>query len=448
MRLILRLALGLGVLGLLAIIFLPTVLFSTPVKNWILQDVLREQGIAADIEKVTVGWLSPTKIKQVSIGPVEKRRLLQAEEISVNRTLLQAIFSGADLGELTIRRPQVHIWIDDSTSNLKFEQLEENLENLQIDLESDSDDETTNPTETSNPEADDDSRKFAINVQDAELYVKTPAMTEETNVITDLDIRCTILKEPARRTLLVDPGPIIKRASITPELCEAGLKFVLPVLANATWTKGEFSLDLDACIVDLDEPTRSLISGRLTIHGIEAGIRNQLADGIADELAKFMGRDGFDAVHLADDSVVQFQVVDGMVWHEGVEVGLPRVSQDLVVKTSGSVSFDEQLDLTIDCPMPLHLVAKGPLSRALRDQSLSLRATGPVQKPNVKLDDDFLPDLISSIGGELAEEERPLQSLLQGFRDVVRPNAARPADGKENANETSTGHRYPSGNVS
>ena len=180
MRLFLRIALGLGVIGLLVVLLLPTMLFSSPVKNWILYDVLPGQGIEGDIESVSVGWFRPTEIKDVSFGPADKRRLLRAEEISVNRTLLQALFSGSDLGELTIRRPQIHIWMDSKTSNLKFERLEDSLADLDLGDGGATDSSATEETDSSHQSA----QKFAVTVENAELYIKTPSMTEESNVFT------------------------------------------------------------------------------------------------------------------------------------------------------------------------------------------------------------------------------------------------------------------------
>jgi len=407
---LLRILIGLVAILLLFVLLLPSMLFSKPVKNWILNDVLPKHGVDAEIDSVSIGWFRQTRLKNVSIGPTNKRALLQTDEIRVDRTLLSALFAGEDLGELTIQHPQIHVWIAEHSSNLKFEKLEKALA---------SDDENPEPENKSS--SSETERTLAVRVEDAELYLKTPSMQNESNVFRGLDVRCTIAAGSKGRMLQLEPGPIIQRGSITPELCEGGLKYLVPVLANATWTKGEFSLDLDACTIDLDAPEQSRISGKLTIHGIEAGIKNELIDSIADRVSTLLGGDEFNSVHLADNTVVQFEVREGKVSHEGVAFGLPRVSEDLVIRTSGSVSFDEQLDLTIDIPMPLHLIASGPLSRALREKVVSLQATGSLKKPDVRLkDEDFVTDLLGSIAGELSKEERPIQSVFQGLRNAIR----------------------------
>ena len=413
----LQILIGLVVFALLLLLLLPSMLFSKPVKNWILNDVLPKHGIDAEIDSVSVGWFRQTRIQGTSIGPSNKRAILQADEIRVDRTLLSALFASKDLGELTIQHPQIHVWIDEDSSNLKFEKLEQAIKGR----------ETSNDLAGEESTSGDLERTLKVRVEGAELYLKTPSMQNESNVFRNLDVRCELASGSSGRKLLVEPGPIIKRGSITPELCEGGLKYLVPVLANATWTKGEFSLDLDACTIDLDSPEQSTISGKLTIHGVEAGIKNELIDSVADRVSTLVGGTGFDSVHLADNTVVQFQIRDGMVWHEGVEFGLPRVSEDLVIRTSGSVSFDEQLDLTIDIPLPLHLIASGPLSRALREKVVSLHATGPLEKPEVKLkDEDLVTDLLGSIVGELSKEEQPVQSVFRGIREAIRGDGDEP----------------------
>ncbi len=49
-------------------------------------------------------------------------------------------------------------------------------------------------------------------------------------------------------------GPVLTNVRISPEVSEAMLKFVAPVLAGATQSEGQFSLQLDGARVPLGEP--------------------------------------------------------------------------------------------------------------------------------------------------------------------------------------------------
>jgi hypothetical protein len=219
--------------------------------------------------------------------------------------------------------------------------------------------------------------------------------------------------------LVIAPGRYLDHATVSTTLCDGLLKYFLPILADATWVTGELSLDLGRCEIDLDQPQDSIVFGAIYIHGIQAGVKNELIAEARSRLMKILGQDGFDAVHLVDGASIEFEVRDGRVWHEGLEFGLPGVSPELVVTTSGSVSFDDQLDLRIGLPLPLHLVREGPLAELVGNKSLVLTATGSFSKPQVELADDSLfADLLPDVAGSLAKE--PLQTAVEGIREAIQ----------------------------
>ncbi len=405
-KIVIASVLGLLLLGTV-VALLPSVFMQSSVRRWIIADLLKQQGIDAEIESVSLGWFKPVRVEGVSIGPVGEPTLLKASGISSDRTLWKAITEGVELGRLSIDAPEIHVWLREGSSNLQFPKLETALEEA-----------PSEPASTSN--SDSTEKTLRIKVNKASLFVKTPTMTEETAVFRDVDLDAAILQNNEGRSLLIEPGRILDHAQISPELCEGGLKYVVPMLAEATWTRGEFSIDLDACVIDLDNPDQSLVSGTLHVHGVEAGIRNQLLAVATKSIVGAMGRDNLDSIHLADDSEIHFQIRDGMVWHDGVEFGLPRVSEDLVVRTSGSVAFDERMDLDIDIPMPLHLVADGPLAQALTDKSLTLKAKGTLSNPEVDVNDgDLVGRLVQELGQQFADGERPVAGILKGIREVI-----------------------------
>ena len=401
---------------------LPTLFGSATVRRWLFETVLVPQGIEAEIDEVRVGWASPTRVRGVSFGPTGKPTLLEAQEIQSDRTMLKAILEGVELGELTVVAPAIHIHLGPDSSNLEFEQpYNEQTPDI-------TDDDDSLPSITT----DDATKTLKLRIENAQLFIKTPSMPSESEVFSNVNLVGALQQDEEGRSLIVDGGRIVDHAKLSKELCAGGLKYIMPILSEATWTKGEFSIDLDACVIDLDDPNESLISGKLFVHGVEAGLNNQLIAAASNRVAALLGKDGFEAITFSDENIVQFQIRDGMVWHDGVEFGLPRVSEDLVVRTSGSVSLDESLDLTIDIPMPLHLIADGPIAQALTDKVLTLQAGGTLTDPKVEIaDDDFVARLVGSIGQQLAEEERPVQSIVKGIRDVIGGGDSQESDSEE-----------------
>lgn len=385
---------------------LPTLVMQKPVKDWITRDLLASQGVDATIDDISIGWFRPTKVSGVAISPIDKPNLLKTKRIQSDRSIWNAITEGIDSGRLTIEEPEIHVWTDAEGSNLQFPEIEAAT--------------SSPPTSPEEKRQVTGRKSLAIEILRASLYLKTPTLASEVNVFRGLNVAGELSQDRDGRTMVISPARILDHSTLSPELIEGGLKYILPVLAESTWTKGEFSIELDACVIDLDHPDQSLISGTLFIHGIQAGIRNELIAAATNRIATRLGQDEIESIHLADNSAVKFQMRDGMVWHDGVEFGLPRVSKDLVVRTSGTVAFDETIDMTIDLPMPLHLIADGPLARALTDKALSLKTTGTLKDPKIAIDDDdFVGKLLSDVTGELANEEQPLRSVFQGLRDAL-----------------------------
>ena len=79
-----------------------------------------------------------------------------------------------------------------------------------------------------------------------------------------------LLNDPVPQ-LVVDRGPLIQNVRITPEMCNQWLKYVAPLLADATEAEGKFSLNLEGASVPLFTPLASSVQGGLAIHGAQVG---------------------------------------------------------------------------------------------------------------------------------------------------------------------------------
>ena len=80
-----------------------------------------------------------------------------------------------------------------------------------------------------------------------------------------LNVRPAILAVPA--------GPVIENVELTDEVCDSWMKYIAPIVAQATRAQGRFSLDLDETRVALADPASGEVSGRLRI------VRGQLLPG-------------------------------------------------------------------------------------------------------------------------------------------------------------------------
>ena len=71
--------------------------------------------------------------------------------------------------------------------------------------------------------------------------------------------------------LRVDQGQVIENVRISPELCRLWLKYVAPLVADATQAEGKFSMSVDEVAVPLADTTRANVHGHLFVHGAQVG---------------------------------------------------------------------------------------------------------------------------------------------------------------------------------
>ncbi len=174
------------------------------------------------------------------------------------------------------------------------------------------------------------------------------------------------------RELTLSPGPIVERVQIDPQMCASLLKYVAPVLAGVTSAEGAFSIDLDGCQIPLADPAQGEIAGRFTVHSVQIG-----PGPLVQELAVLLGRAA--PATLRRESVVQFRMIQGRVYHEGLELIFP----DLTIRTRGSVGLDQTLAIMAEMPIPPKWLGNNPLGSALRNQTIRIPIGGTLDRPQL-----------------------------------------------------------------
>ncbi len=84
---------------------------------------------------------------------------------------------------------------------------------------------------------------------------------------------------------------------------------------------------------------------------------------------------------MRPESVVSFQMVNGRVYHQGLELMFP----DITIRTSGSVGLkDETLDIAAEMPVPPKwLTGNTTLSQAMRNQVIRVPIVGTLAQPRL-----------------------------------------------------------------
>lgn len=192
--------------------------------------------------------------------------------------------------------------------------------------------------------------------------------------------------EPAELTL--PGGPVLTNVRISPEVSEAMLKFVAPVLAGATQSEGLFSLQLDGARVPLGETAKADSSGQLTVHSVRVVPGPMAAQwvGFAQQIEALIKRKepaspSNRQVTLLNvrDQQVSFRVQNGRVYHQNMEFQVG----DVTMRSQGSVGLDETISLTLEIPIQDDWVQREPLLAGLKGQSLRIPVSGTLKRPQM-----------------------------------------------------------------
>ncbi|MBX9789443.1 MAG: hypothetical protein K2Y37_11055 [Pirellulales bacterium] len=187
-----------------------------------------------------------------------------------------------------------------------------------------------------------------------------------------LHLAPSVRLSPGPMELTMPRGRVADQVQITPEMCARALKFVAPILADVTQADGRFSVDLDTCRLPIGELAKGDLAGRVTVHDVSIG-----PGPLVQELAVLMSRPA--PARLMRESVVEFRMIDGRVYHQGLALVFP----DFTVKTSGSVGLDESLAIVAELPVPPKWIGNNRLGDALRGQTIRLPIGGTLKAPKI-----------------------------------------------------------------
>ena len=194
---------------------------------------------------------------------------------------------------------------------------------------------------------------------------------------------------PSPTTVSLAPGPFISGVAISPEVAERFLKYIAPVLADATRIRGNFSLGFSEFNVMTRDVQNSKMSGNLDIHSAEVAPGPAVAEWVAlARQVRGVVRDGVESVAQESTTpvltvrqqTIPFQMANGRVYHRDLifDVG------DVVMTSEGSVGIDETLDLLLTIPIQEEWVQRRPVLLAgLRGQAIRIPVRGTFSRPEL-----------------------------------------------------------------
>jgi len=195
--------------------------------------------------------------------------------------------------------------------------------------------------------------------------------------------------------LRLSAGTLASQIQLDQAACRSALKFVAPVLASATQSQGQFSIQLDGCRIPIGDLNRAEIAGRMIVHSATVS-----PGPLVQQLALLLATSP-SLVRIQPESVIQFRMTGGRIYHQGLTLEFPEVT----MRTYGSVGLDESLKLMVETSVPLKWLPSSSVTDAIKKQKLQIPLGGTLKSPQIDL-------------GELARAKNQILGNLT--RDVLQ----------------------------
>ena len=373
----------------------PWIVSKTALCDQVISLVIGEPHLEVSSTSASFGWWTPLTVAGLELRNSEGDVVVTIDQLQAERSWFALWLSRPELGQFAVQRPQIEITLTDDIA-------------AQPPAESDFDPSTL--------------PFLSAEITDARLVVRVEGESEPAVDLDEFDITLHIEEGSSGPVLSVDPLTILDRQPLSPELCNSGIQLVAPMLADEVSVAGELSLELKRLRVPLDpqdseqERREMELQGLLVLHHVVGGIENPITKGFARMAADLLGLGELpERVRLADQASIGFHIRDGRLHHQSTTLAFPEISPDLAVRTSGSVGFDESLDLRVELQIPQDLLAPTALATALAQAPITLQVTGTLDEPRLGLPADQtwvarLSDRLLS--SEASSEEGPLAGQI------------------------------------
>ena len=96
---------GILLVAVLLVALLPTILVHTPLLGFFVRRAARLDSLA--FQSASLGWLSPTSITGIVIRDAQGETVLEADRLTIDRSLPRLIFNSTNLGTMRIEKPRL-----------------------------------------------------------------------------------------------------------------------------------------------------------------------------------------------------------------------------------------------------------------------------------------------------------------------------------------------------
>lgn len=189
-------------------------------------------------------------------------------------------------------------------------------------------------------------------------------------------------------TIVVPAGPVFENVELTNEVCDTWLKYIAPVLSQATRADGRFSLALDESRFPVADLGSGAMSGRLSIakgQVVPGPLLIEINTIIANIMSSINGNLPRDIIGVEKPLVViagqeiDFKLQDRRIYQTPMEFNV----RNILVRTQGSVGLDQTLDLVAEIRFSDEVLSRAKFLSQFRDRPLAIPIRGTLKHPKV-----------------------------------------------------------------
>jgi hypothetical protein len=403
-------------LALVAIVALaPTIASFAPFRNWIVNAAARDVNGSVSVDSASFGWLAGQRLDGLAVRSADGEPLITIDSLGADLPLWNLVSGSSDWGTVRVEKPHAHIIVQEGGSNFAkaFAKVKqdagEKRERAVVDRLQQA--------------------SLRVVVREAAVSWRLPSSPQNWTVE---HLNLTAALEPAGRNdndramLVIEPTKVLDECELTQDMCDGALKFIAPHLEGAPTGQGKVSLALDGGRLPLDDLKHGDLDGALSLHSVQIESRSRLVRLLA-ALVQMPPE-----IEVAHDAVVKFKLADGRVYHQNLDFGIRNV----LVRTAGSVGFDETLDLVAEIRLrvPGSIADHRPLLDALNGQTIRLPVSGTLKDPKIDtsaLGQVGVETLISTI--KTLRDGKPIEAegLAKRLQEIVQTNQSGPNTGPD-----------------
>jgi len=221
-----------------------------------------------------------------------------------------------------------------------------------------------------------------VDVRNSVGRLRTPGIPFSGGVIQiapDVDLR------GASPLVVMQPTRVIDNVALSPDTARQWMKYVAPLVADATSAQGNVTLDTQTLRVPMFDPMAMEATGTVRLTNVVIGA-GPLADQLLGTISQIRavlkpessGRDLTTWLKM-EEQMIPVMVKDRAVHHQNVTFS----HNDTVVRTSGSVGFDQTLNMVAEIAIADDWIEGKRFLSSLKGQSLSIPISGTVSQPRL-----------------------------------------------------------------